>query len=245
MKMKFAALLVALFFLCSVPGMAFDRDYAAGFALGKAVELAELVVVGSVIEVESVWRSELDCNITTDITIEVEKVVLGTPNAGTAKVKFMVCGGRVRNPETGKMVGMMTSSMPYTKFKVGQRALWFLYVAQDEKLFANYPHDKHQLLRGLYGRRLIRNGKVNLYYLPTDSNKFKVVEFPIDLATGMGEAFAANKDAAAQLEAVVKSSVDRASYRRIVIPESDVTDLKTRAKQIVDDAKTDKEDTVK
>ena len=144
MKRHFASVLAAvvLFAICSTYGMAWDRDYMKGFALGKAIELCELVVVGEISSVEGVWREEVDCKITTDITVDVDKVILGTPNAAPAKVEFMIKGGRVRNPHTGKMQGMIASSMPYTKFEVGQRAVFFLFVGKDEKFYANYPHGK-------------------------------------------------------------------------------------------------------
>ena len=228
---------VVLFVACSMSSVALDREYMKGFALGRAIELCELVVVGRIISVEGVWREKLDSKITTDITVEVEKIVLGTPNAMPGKVKFMVKGGRVRNPHTGTMQGLIATNIPYSKFKVGQRALWFLYVGESEELYADYPHGKHQLLHGLYGRRLIKDDRIQMYYLPSESNQFKVVELPLGLATGLGKAFVENKGAAAELEALIKSRVNRAGYRKVRLPDSTVGDLTTKAKRIVDAAK--------
>ena len=239
MKQFFSVLLitVALFVLCSTSAVAWDREYMKGFALGKAIDLCELVVVGEISSVESVWREEVACKITTDITVDVDKVILGTPNAAPAKVEFMVEGGRVRNPNTGKMQGMIATNMPYTRFKVGQRAVFFLFVGKEDKFYANYPHGKHQLLHNMYGMRLIKDNKIDLYYLPTLGNEFKVVEYPLDLLTELGAAFVENKEGAGELEALIKSRVDRSGFRKVRLPGDTVTDIKNRAKQIVDAAK--------
>ena len=96
------------------------------------------------------------------------------------------------------------------------------------------------MLHGMYGRRLIKDDRVNLYYLPTLGNEFKVVEFPLDLLTGLGAAFVKSKESAGELEALIKSRVDRSGFRKVRLPGETVTDIKNRAKRIVDAAKTGK-----
>ena len=83
---------------------------------------------------------------------------------------------------------------------VGKRALFFLYVGKDDRFHANKPHGKYQMLHGKYGKWVIEDDRVRFLHMPSDKDnlrqinrQIKVVEYPLDLAAGLAEAFAATK----------------------------------------------------
>lgn len=83
MKTRVASLglVVVLFAVCLSDISAWDREYKEGFALLKAIEFTNLVVVGRVSGKECVFPENITGKFTTDITIDVDEVIKGNPNA--------------------------------------------------------------------------------------------------------------------------------------------------------------------
>ena len=72
---------------------------------------------------------------------------------------------------------------------VGKRALFFLYVGKNDRFYANKPH-------GMYGKWVVEDDRVRFLHMPSDKDKLrqiKMVEYPLDLAAGLAEAFAVTK----------------------------------------------------
>ena len=79
---------------------------------------------------------------------------------------------------------------------VGKRALFFLYLGKGDRFHANKPHGKYQMLHGKYGKWVIEDDRVRFLHMPSDKDnlrQIKVVEYPLDLATGLAEALAVTK----------------------------------------------------
>ena len=95
-----------------------------GLGISSMVKHSDRVFIGEVIEMEYVFREDLPPQDTTDITIKVEKMIKGEPNAGEDRVKFMIGGGEGIHPITGEKRICLVVGAP--EFEIGEWVLIFL-----------------------------------------------------------------------------------------------------------------------
>ncbi len=205
-------------------------------SLVKMVDKSLLVVSGSVIQTQGVWRSGIigDGNIiTTDVVIQVDSEIKGEPNyQDGACIRFMIIGGMAAHPQTGVLLQMNMSGRP--KFKVGENVMVFLGKTPT-RMFANYAHDGYYVRFGTYGKRKIKNDKVKFQYSKGGLSSI-LVEMPLDLAVNLGKASLIDKDATQLLEDQIKTLAVASSGDKVVVSESMVTSLTQGAKTILDTA---------
>lgn len=100
--MKRLVVVLALFVFCLSSALAstmFSQSHINEyFSITKMVDACDLVVTGKVVAMDYVARRGVMYDggnlLTTDISIAVDTVVKGEPNAGDKLVKFMIEGGR-------------------------------------------------------------------------------------------------------------------------------------------------------
>ena len=237
--MKYVVVTLTLLALCVVNVsyglMAIDRSNLEWFSLLKMVENCHLVVTGRVKSMDFVYRYNVnpdgDEMPTTDVTIAVDEVIKGTPNAGEDLVTFMIEGGKGIHPETGEPVHLIVTHQG--GFVVGEEILLFLGKAEGESYNKNYAHNGLYLFSP-YGHRPVEDGKVNLRYEGT-GQKLKGVEMPVELAVTLGKASVLDKDRAGLLENVIKALVLTESGTRVSLSSAVAADLKLKAQRIIDD----------
>ena len=186
--------------------------------LSSSIQNSTLVVVGRVTELEYVIRDLMFARemATTDITVDVEKIIKGKPNAGKSRVKFMIKGGKYTHPKTGKKGEARIEGAP--KFNVGERIMLFLnnkISRPTDIYYENFPHGGYHLTYAThYGKRIISDDRVVFFYTihedPLSNNYIEVgVNFPLDLAITMGEAFVKDRPASLELEKQIEILVER------------------------------------
>ena len=227
---RFAVLTgVVLFVLCLPDAFGWDAEYKQGFALSKRIKSSDLVVVGRVAEKEFVYRANIRAKFTTDITIDVDHVLKGTPNAGKNCVKFMIKGGEGVNPRSGQLELWWNSDTP--EFAIGERVLLFLYHSKSH-LFRNYPYNQLRLHRLHYGKNVIKNDQVGLL-IPLDDNSLRFVKMPIDLVIPLAKAAVKDEDKMILLENEIKDALQEQSENSLL--SQDLVDrLMEEAKEILD-----------
>lgn len=215
-----------------------DREHRKGFGLLRAIELCDIVVLGTVEAADFVWRQNISHNVTTDITLTVDAVIKGEPNHGTDNVKFMNPGGAGINPNTNEGISMTLSHEP--EFKVGEKVLVFLFKAERDPEMPDTlhtPYDGLEVYRGHFGKRLITNGTFNLMYLNTDAGTAMTpVEMPVGLAVKLGEAYEMDKTGAKQLENTIKQRVIANPNEKLILSEDKIKRLKAKAQELIDRA---------
>ena len=229
MRMKSLCIAVVLFSLCLSEAFGWDAEYKNGFALSKRIKSSDLVVVGSVAEKEFVYRANIRAKFTTDITIDVDHVLKGTPNAGENRVKFMIKGGEGVNPRSGRLELWWNSDTP--EFIIGERVLLFLYHSKSH-LFRNYPHNQLRLHRLHYGKNVIKNDKVGLLF-PLEDNSLRFVKMPVDLVIPLAKAAVKDEDKMILLEDEIQEALQGQSEKTLL--SQDLIDrLMEEAEAIVD-----------
>jgi len=127
MKVKFSWKLAILLFFVSLPYLAEATTVLplpGGSSISNMVKHSHLVFTGEVIDLEFVFRVDIPPQFTTDVTVKVEEMIKGEPNAGENLVKFMIPRGEGVHPETGELLGGETVGTP--EFKKGEKVLMFL-----------------------------------------------------------------------------------------------------------------------
>ena len=225
-----ANLVVVLFVLCLSDALGWDSEYRQGFALSKSVELSDLIVVGRVVRKQYVFRANIESLATTDITVAVDQVIKGTPNAGKDHVKFMIEGGRVINPNTGKIINLHVGHQ--AEFALNEQVLLFM-VNSTGPYYKNYPYDRFHPYRGEYGKRIIKDDKLALLYA-MDNDKLKPVRMPVDLAVQLCKAADKDKDAMVELENDIKDVIAQRTGSDINLSQTLIDRLMEEAGEIVD-----------
>ena len=194
--------------LCLSNAFGWDSEYRKSFALSSFAEIAEIIVVGRVVQkdfVQRVVRPNLGEHTTTDITVEVTQVVRGTPNAGKKKVKFMYLGGVSTDPVTGDSIEEIHTDEP--EFSVGEEILLFLY-KPNTKDYALYPHGAVQVLRGNYGKKRIVDDTIMTLYAMED-DRLQPVILPLELAIKLIKAADKDKEKVELLEKNITDAIKR------------------------------------
>ena len=225
-----ANLAVVLFVLCLSEAFGWDAEYKRGFAHSKSIERSNLVVVGRVVRKQYVFRANINSLATTDITVAVDQVIKGTPNAGKDRVKFMIKGGRVVNPNTGRIINLHVGHQ--AEFAVNEQVLLFM-VNSTDPYYKNYPYDRLHPYRGEYGKRLIKDDKVGISFV-LDDDSLKFVRMPLDLAVKLSKAADKDKDAMILLENDIKTAIQAQSDSKFVLSEALIDRLSREADQIID-----------
>ena len=220
---------VVLFVLCLPNAFGWDAEYKQGFALSRMIKSSDLVVVGRVAEKEFVYRANTGPKFTTDITIDIDTVVKGTPNAGKSRVKFMIKGGRGVNPRTGELVRVINSDTP--DFTIGEQVLLFLYHSKSIHV-RNYPYNQLHLHRYIYGKNVIKNDKVSLLF-PLDDNSLRVVKMPINLVVPLSKAAVKDEDKMILLEDEIKDAL-QGQAAKTPLSQDLIDRLMEEAKEILD-----------
>ena len=184
--------------------------YEPGFSIAQVVDVSDLVLLGQVIEVR--WTG----NFTTDITVKVDELIKGTPNAGANRVKFTVRGGAGTSSITGKKSILRVSGTP--EFARGEEVLFFFINRQPR---SESPH-KLRLFYVYYGKRVVKDGQVVIYYT-LDNGQETFITMPADLAVQLGKAAHKDKDATSQLEDHIRGSIQMQLASKAAHKDKDAT----------------------
>ena len=244
MKYVLSALtLIALCFVnVSYGAIGIDRDKLDRYSLLGMVERCEMVVTGRVKSMVFVHRTDVTPagggTLTTDVTIAVENVIKGTPNAGDNLVTFMIEGGKGINPETGQVQHLRVSHQG--NFKVGEEVLVYLRQGGAEGYHQNYPHGRLYLVPG-FGKSPIKDDTVGLVYEGA-GKRLKLTKVPVDLAVTLGQAAVLDKERAVLVENVIKALVLADPGDDFSIAAAMAVVLKQNAQLIIDDNTESKSD---
>lgn len=196
MKVKLSWKLATLLFFVFLPYLAEATSVILppeGFTITNIVKRCYLVFTGEVIDLEFVFRDNVPPQSTTDVTIKVEEMIKGEPNAGEKLVKFMIPRGDAVNPETGERVIGETVGTP--EFKKGEKVLLFL-----EKIRTPLPYGGLFLFYLSIGKRVIKDGEVYIPYTVKRMVEIEVgkmeemddvmfIQLPIDLVVQIAKAY--------------------------------------------------------
>ncbi len=238
--MKYVVSTLMLIALCVVNvssgSIGVSRDNLDRYSLLKMVEKCELVVTGRVQSMVFVHRTNVTPAgggiPTTDVTIAVDDVIRGTPNAGEDLVTFMIEGGKGVNPETGEVQHLRVTHQG--NFKVGEDVLLFLGKAEGDAYHANFAHDGLHLYFGDYGKSPIKDDMVGLVYEGA-GQRLKLTKVPVDLAVTLGQAAVLDKDRAVLVENVIKALVLADTGDTVSITPAMSVVLTQNAQRIIDD----------
>ena len=235
MKLLIAACTVLCF---SAYGLMPDNpEHRENFGLLKMIDYCDLVVRGTVSSIDYVVRQGVLPDgggaFTTDITLDVDEVLKGTPNAGKDTVKFMILGGEGVDT-AGKKTRLIVTNQP--EFAIDEDVVVFLKQGDAEyagSFSRNFPHGRYGVVASTYGKRAVESGKISMLY-GNVTNPKKPVEMPVTLAIKLGEAAKKDKDAAVLLENVIKNAVFAESGDIHTLAASMIDDLERRAQSIID-----------
>ena len=215
------------------------------YALSKMVERCDVILQGQVIGMERVWRDELKHapSCTTDVTVGIDELIKGTPNAGKNKIKLMTEGGRCVHPETGEW--WRVTMNPNVRFEFDEQVFLFLYECESVYC-ADFPHNALQTYLHNYGKRTLKWKPAshltpplvmpNVYFIyvldDSDTSSLAEVDLPLDLTIDMCKAAVKDMDAVVELEEDIKAALVQTGKSRL--PESLITRLKRDVKAILD-----------
>ncbi|MDE0184596.1 MAG: hypothetical protein OXP71_03950 [Candidatus Poribacteria bacterium] len=202
-----------VFVVLLVMGLVVPTSFAAGgyfddlslYSLLKSIDNSDIVAIGTVSLLTGVYRENLlgpkkHC-ICTDVLVRLDTMIKGEPNFGPNYIKFMVLGGTAYVPHKEEVMGMWVSTQ--ATFEVGEKVFIMLTNDQNTTYYANYPYGKNRLIYDDYGKRLIKEDKVEFWYKKED--KVKPMQLSLDVAKNLGKAFIEDKAAALLLENQIKN----------------------------------------
>ncbi len=239
MKYVFVALLVVL---CAVMAYgATEQPDLDDYSLLKCIDKSEVVFVGTVQLLSYHARDNIVYDggsmLTTDVLVRVDTLIKGTPNTGSRYVKFMIQGGTAFIPSENEVLTLDVSSEP--SFEVGEKVMLFMTtsIAEDD-YYTNYLYDRLHVILYKYGKRAVSDEKTNFAY-KRDSDSVVPVEMPLDLTVELAKAAVANKDAVVPLENQIKALARGATSPKIELSSTLVTQLKSSARTIIQNAEDD------
>lgn len=212
-----------------------DLEYNKGFTLSEAVDKCDLVFVGRITALDFVFRRDILSGYTTDVVIEVTKLIKGKPNAGPTTVKFMILGGEGIHPDTGEDLRVETSTE--VEYKLGDRRLFFLASSTGAHR-ANYPYDGLYEWRRHFGVQKVNDGKILMFYILNIShpNELKGAKMSLDVVLELAKATQEDKEGVVLLEDLIKTELKRGNDFVIELPSNVTSKLKAGAKKINDNA---------
>ena len=230
MKYLFVALL-ALLIATTATAIYNDYEVSDDFTLLNMIEESDITAIGTVALVTGVYRPnywEQGGMIANDIVIRVETMIKGTPNLDSNHIIFSELGGTAYIPGKG-VVTISTSAE--TPFKVGEKIMVFLARKRSNRL----PHHGLQLMQLSYGKRLVEDSKVDLWYKQNDET-LTTVKLPLELAKQLGKAFLRDKAATRLLENRIKAAAKTPTASGELAASLRST-LKDSARQIIEKEK--------
>ena len=236
-------LTVIILFPCFLEA-AYMSGFSPGFNIRNLVKHTDLIVYGTVVEKEFVFRENTVPQYTTDITVNVQQTVKGNPNAGESKVRFMIKGGEGIHPETGRDLIVEASSSP--RFEIGEQVLLFL--RQSQRRERNLPHGGYYVFYGRLGKMQVIDNEVLIPYTfkkaIVDNHNGRLInkevdirrgiKLPVDLIINIGKSSLRDYDAVVPLETRIRSVIS--DGRRGTIPtitEELVNELNQSADEIL------------
>ena len=218
--------------------------FSPGFNIRNLVKHTHLIVYGTVVNKEFVFRENINSQYTTDITVVVQQKIKGNVAEGS-KIKFMVEGGEGIHPGTGRDLIVRAGHSP--RFEIGEQILLFLkkYNRRD----MDTPHGGYSVFYGRLGKMQVRDSKVLIPYtfkksivdnrdgqlINKEIDVSRSIKLPIDLVINIGKASLRDYDAVVPLEARIRSII--ADNRRNATPtitEELVNELNQSANQILE-----------
>ena len=176
-----------------------------GLSISSMVDISVLAFTGEVVGMEFVFREDLPPQFTTDITVEVEEMIKGKPNAGENRVKFMIPGGEGVHPKTGEALICVVPEAP--QFEIGEKVFIFL---RRHKRLNRLPVPYGGLITGGWGKRGIVDEKVSVPYTFKkrlfDNGQWRNetwvrdIRLPIALAKQMAQAALRDAEAVSAIE---------------------------------------------
>ena len=220
MQTKLFQRLPLLLFCVSLPCLigATSVPPKEGLSISSMVKLSDLVFTGEVTAMEFVFREDLPPQFTTDVTVEVEEMIKGTPNAGKNRVKFMIRGGEGVHPTTGEALICIATGAP--QFEIGEKVLIFLLrharLIEHRRLRQLSPPPYEGMAPVWWGNRKIVDEKVSVPYtfkkrLLDDARQWREktqlrdIRLPIDLAQQIAKAALKDAEAVSAIEARIKT----------------------------------------
>ena len=214
MQTKLFQRLSLLLFFVSLPCLmgSYRAAPKEGLGISSMVKHSDRVFIGEVVEMEYVFREDLPPQDTTDITIKVEKMIKGEPNAGEDRVKFMIGGGEGIHPITGEKRICLVVGAP--EFEIGE---WVLIFLKKNKRLIEHRHIR-QLPPPPYegvgvagwGNRKILYEKVSIPYTFKERlfdngqwrerPRIREILLPIDLAQQIAKAALKDAEAVSAIE---------------------------------------------
>ncbi len=208
------------------------------YTLLEIVERCDIVVVGTVslktgVYVEHPRNNDGSSYIMSEIVVRVETQIKGEPNFGENHVRFMIEGGTAYVPRHQQVMTLVITND--LDFKVGEKVMLFLSRDSPNGYYDNFPYGRLHVNSEFYGKRLIKDNKITMFYKKSDI-KLRGVRLPVEMASLLAQAAVADKDAAVPLENKIKTL---ARSDDATLTETIINDIKTGAKTIIDAAEED------
>lgn len=235
MRRVIVALLLLVFLATAALGELILSDNADDYGLLHCVDECEVVVIGTVSLLTGVYhpRAQKDGSgmVCTDVLVRVDTFIKGQANVGTDYIKFIAMGGRAYHPGINEIV--VLEVIPQAKFEVGEKVMLFIKTSAepDELFYRNFPYGRSRLYMTTYGKRVVKDNKVEFGYDDGHGGEPKPVKLSLDLAKNLALAFTENKDAALQLENDIKAEVRTRTDN--ILSQSLATRLNNSAKQLI------------
>ena len=228
--MKVILTIITLFILSLSYAFSFSYDVPAQlkkkYSVTYDMERSKIVVVGKVSKLDYKKRALHDeprkrAGWTTDVTIEIDELIKGEPNAGENQVIFMVEGG----------MNLRVEGQP--EFEIGEEVMIFLKDNPEPgRYYRNYPHGRISLVEYYMGKRKIEDGKVYFLYPRAEDGRI-AVWFPLELAIVYSKAVVKDKKAMKPFEDEIRAMA-RKEKNKVDLPESFVKRIMTESKNVLD-----------
>ena len=214
------------------------------YSLLSMVEEYEFAALGTVELLTAQYREDISADgtdtICTDVLFRIETLIKGTPNHGTNHMKFIIRGGRAYHPGIDEVIEI--SLQPNVTFEVGEKVLLFLSNRR-QNAFSGYPYGGWYIPGWDWGKRLVKDGKIYLWYNRGTSHtqprkNVTRVKMTPDFAKTLALAYMEDKDGAKAIEQTIKNAARAVTNRHLVLTTDQETTMKTRAQAIIDAAKT-------
>ena len=216
------------------------------FGLFRMLDECVFVAVGRVDLLEGVYRKNLHYDeyhrswssfMCTDVYFRIEYLVKGEPNLGKNYRRFIYQGGTGYNPDLDEITSMSVSIEP--GYEVGDKMFLFLTNKPDGSGYrAGWPYDGCYVYFGgyrQYGNQMLEgeHPTVGFTYPRADGSRHRY-RIPIQVAVNIARAYVADKEAAMQLEDIIKEKALESVKGEYDLPQELLTQLNEVAKDIME-----------
>ena len=133
------------------------------------------------------------------------------------------------NPNTGEGINLHVTHQ--AEFAVGEQILLFM-VNSTDPYYKDYPYDRLHPYRGEYGKSVIKDDKVGIFFVLDDS--LKGISMPLNLAVKLCKAADKDKDAMVQLEYDIKDAIEQHAGSKFTLSQLLIDRLMEEAEEILD-----------